>query len=75
MSVNYCCFHALILGRETKLVIRWTEVVGLNKTKSIIFPDSIMVATREKEHHFSMFLKKTETLTLMEQLTDLGVKR
>lgn len=75
LSVNYCCFHAYILGMDTKLCIRWTEVIELSKSKSLIFPDSIKIATRDKEHYFSMFLKKNETFSLMEQLTDLAMKR
>lgn len=75
LSVNFCCFHAFILGHDTKICIRWTEVTELNKTNSMLFPDSIRIATREKEYHFTMFLRKNETFTLMEQLADLAMKR
>ncbi|KAF5307076.1 hypothetical protein FQR65_LT07135 [Abscondita terminalis] len=74
LSVNYLCFHAYILGLDTKLVIRWSEVTELGKTNSLLFADSIRIATREKEYHFSMFLKKNETYALMEQLADLAAK-
>jgi hypothetical protein len=47
--VNHLCFYAFILGRETKLVIRWTDITELDKTSSLLFPDSIRIATREKE--------------------------
>jgi hypothetical protein len=49
LSVNHLCFYAYILGRETKLVIRWTDITELDKTNSLLFPDSIRVATRERE--------------------------
>lgn len=75
LSVNYCCFHAFILGMNTKVCIRWSEVIELSKKNSLVFPDSIKIATREKEHYFSMFLRKNETFNLMEQLTDLAMKR
>ncbi|XP_069703909.1 TBC1 domain family member 9 isoform X3 [Periplaneta americana] len=75
LSVNHLCFYAYILGRETKLVIRWTDITELDKTSSLLFPDSIRIATREKEHHFSMFLHKSETFALMEQLTNLAMKQ
>ncbi|XP_063222042.1 TBC1 domain family member 9 isoform X2 [Bacillus rossius redtenbacheri] len=75
LSVNHLCFFAYILGRETKLVIRWTDVTELDKTSSLLFPDSIKVATRENEHHFSMFLHKLETFNLMTQLTNLAMKQ
>lgn len=75
LSVNYCCFYAYILGKYTKECIRWSEVVHISKKNSLVFPDSIKLATREKEYYFSMFLRKNETITLIEQLTDLAVKR
>lgn len=49
LTVHHLCFYAYILGRETRLVIRWTDVTALDKTNSLLFPDSIRVATREKE--------------------------
>lgn len=75
LSINYCCFHAFILGLDTKVCIRWCEVTQLSKKNSIVFPDSIQICTREKEYNFSMFLSKNETFSLMEQLVDLAVKR
>lgn len=75
LSLNYCCFHAFILGLETKLCIRWTEVTELSKKRGIVFPDSITIVTRDKEYNFSMFLSKNETFSLMEQLVDLAMKR
>jgi len=49
LSVNHLCFYAYILGRETKLVIRWTDITELDKTSSLLFRDSIRIATREME--------------------------
>ncbi|KAK9879863.1 hypothetical protein WA026_008367 [Henosepilachna vigintioctopunctata] len=74
-SVNYCCFHSFILGHHTKEVIRWSDVKGLSKSNSLLAPDSIKIVTREKEYNFTMFMKKAETFTLMEQLIDLAMKR
>lgn len=75
MSINYCCFHAFILGTDTKVCIRWSEVTELSKKNSLVLPDAIKIATREKEYYFSMFLSKNETFSLMEQLIDLAVKK
>ncbi|KAL1491524.1 hypothetical protein ABEB36_012108 [Hypothenemus hampei] len=75
MSINYCCFYAFILGTDTKVCIRWSEVTGLNAKNSFLTPDAIRIVTREKTYYFSMFLNKSETLNLMEQLIDLAVKR
>lgn len=75
LSINYCCFYAFILGTDTTVCIRWSEITELSQKNSILFPDSIKITTREKEYHFSMFLRKNETFTLMEQLVDLAVKK
>lgn len=75
LSVKHLCFYAYILGKETKLAIRWSDVTELEKTSSLLFPDSIRIATREKEYHFSMFLHKSETFALMEQLVNMAMKQ
>lgn len=75
LSVHYVCFNALILGRETKICIRWADVTELDKTSSLVFPDSIRIATRDHEYQFSMFLKKEETFTLMQQLANFAMKQ
>ncbi|XP_074093659.1 TBC1 domain family member 8/9 isoform X2 [Cotesia typhae] len=76
LSVNQLCFYAYILAKETKLIIRWADIIALDKTNSLVFPDSIRVVTRDnKEHYFSMFLHKSETYSLMEQLTNIAMKR
>ncbi|XP_033221070.1 TBC1 domain family member 9 isoform X2 [Belonocnema kinseyi] len=76
LSVNHMCFYAYILSKETKLIVRWADIMELDKTNSLLFPDSIRVATRDsKEHYFSMFLHKSETYSLMEQLTNIAMKR
>ena len=48
LSVNNLCFHAYLFGNETKLVIRWADVIELDKSSSILIPDSIRVVTRDK---------------------------
>lgn len=75
LSVQHLCFYAYILGKEVRLVIRWVDVTGLEKTSNYFFPESICVSTREKEHYFSMFLRKSETFDLMSQLINIAMKQ
>lgn len=49
LSVNHMCFYAYILARETKLIVRWTDITALSKTSSLIVPDSIRVVTRDNK--------------------------
>jgi len=55
------CFYAYILARETKLIVRWTDITELSKTSSLIVPDSIRVVTRDNKEvcvniHFYVLL-------------------
>uniref|UniRef100_A0A1B6C1U8 Rab-GAP TBC domain-containing protein n=1 Tax=Clastoptera arizonana TaxID=38151 RepID=A0A1B6C1U8_9HEMI len=75
LSMSHLCFYAYILGREKKIIIRWTDVTDLDKSSGFLFPDSICISTRDKEYYFSMFLHKSETFKLMEQLTNLAMKQ
>ncbi|KAF7989163.1 hypothetical protein HCN44_007473 [Aphidius gifuensis] len=76
LSVNHMCFYAYILSKETKLIIRWADIIIIDKKNSLLFPDSIRIVTRDNnEYYFSMFLKKSETYTLIEQLTNIAMKK
>jgi hypothetical protein len=45
--VEYLCFHSYILGKEDKIVVRWIDVVNLEKTNKII-SDTIKIKTRDR---------------------------
>lgn len=45
--MNQMCFYAYILSKETKIIIRWADITELDKTNSILFPDSIRIVTRD----------------------------
>lgn len=74
LSVNYCCFHSYVLNKEVKLCWRWTEVTELKKSSHLV-TNSISIRTREKSYEFTFFLNINETYKLMEQLSDLAIKR
>ncbi|XP_066990352.1 TBC1 domain family member 9 isoform X1 [Macrobrachium rosenbergii] len=75
LSVNYLCFYSFLLGKETRVIVRWRDVILLDCTNALIFPDSIRVSTRDHEHYFSMLLRKKETYELMEQLANMAMKQ
>lgn len=47
LSINHCCFYSYILGSETTLIIRWSDVKDVSETKQLVFPDSICLVTRD----------------------------
>jgi len=50
------CFYAYILARETKLIVRWTDITELSKTNSLIVPDSIRVVTRDNKEVYILIM-------------------
>lgn len=75
LSVNHLCFYSFLLGREDKVIIRWTDILKLDIGNNVLFPDSLVVKTREGEYYFSMLLQSSETFRLMEQLANMAMKQ
>ncbi|XP_037074433.1 LOW QUALITY PROTEIN: TBC1 domain family member 9-like [Pollicipes pollicipes] len=75
LSISHLSFYSFILGREVKVRLRWTDIVSLDKSNSLIFPDSIKISTRQKSYFFSMFLRKRETYDLIEQLANIAMRQ
>ena len=48
LSISHLSFYSFILGREVKVRLRWTDIVSIDKSNSLIFPDSIKISTRQK---------------------------
>jgi len=47
LSVEYLCFYSYLLGIEDKIVVRWTDVINLDKNNGML-TDTIKVTTRDK---------------------------
>ncbi|XP_043918219.1 TBC1 domain family member 9 isoform X2 [Protopterus annectens] len=75
LSINHLCFHSFMMGKEAKLVIRWVDITQLEKNATLLFPDTIKVSTRSREHYFSIFLSINETFKLMEQLANIAMRQ
>uniref|UniRef100_A0A0A9Y1G7 TBC1 domain family member 9 n=1 Tax=Lygus hesperus TaxID=30085 RepID=A0A0A9Y1G7_LYGHE len=75
LSIQHCCFYAYIFAKEKKLIVRWSDVMGLEQTHNLLFPETIKVSTRNKKYYFSMLLHKQETFKLMEQLVNMTMKQ
>ncbi|XP_033118031.1 TBC1 domain family member 9-like isoform X3 [Anneissia japonica] len=73
LSVNHMCFYSFLMGTESRLQIRWTDVTRLERSNSVLFSDSIKVSTRSTNYIFSMFISPQEAHRLMEQLANLAM--
>lgn len=47
--MQHMCFYAFILGKERKIIVRWSDVTNLQRSNNLVFPESIVVSTRDKE--------------------------
>ncbi|CAG2220459.1 TBC1D8_9 [Mytilus edulis] len=75
LSINHLCFYSFLMGREAKVIIRWTDITKLEVGNNMLFPDSVKVTTREGEFYFSMLLRSSESFRLMEQLANMAMKQ
>ncbi|KAF0749384.1 Uncharacterized protein FWK35_00021583 [Aphis craccivora] len=74
LSVEYLCFYSYLLGIEDKIIVRWTDVINLDKNTGML-TGTIKVITRDKRKYtFCMFLHLSETFELMKQLVNLAMK-
>ncbi|KAB7494763.1 TBC1 domain family member 9 [Armadillidium nasatum] len=75
LTINHLCFYAFLIGKETKIIIRWRDVTRIDCTNALFFPDSIRISTRDQDHYFSMVLRKKETFDLIQQLVNIAMKQ
>ncbi|XP_071477877.1 TBC1 domain family member 9-like [Diadema antillarum] len=75
LSVNHLSFYSFLMGTESRLQIRWTDVTHLERSNSVLFPESIRVTTREGKFYFSMFVHPEDTFRLMQQLANMAMRQ
>ncbi|TRY63799.1 hypothetical protein TCAL_07164 [Tigriopus californicus] len=75
LTVNNLAFYSYILGQEIKLLLRWTDVTQINKSHTILAPESVEITTRDQVYYFSFFLSSVEAFALIQQLANLGMRK
>ncbi|KAL1479699.1 hypothetical protein MTO96_034805 [Rhipicephalus appendiculatus] len=75
LSMQHLAFHSFLFGQTTRVLLRWTDITTLERSNNFLFPETIMVASRQKKHYFSMFTNIVETFALMEQLANLAMRQ
>lgn len=76
LSINYLTFYSYVLGRESKLLLRWTDITGVDKSHNFVTPDTIKISTRDSNYHFGMFIRKsTDAFELISQLANLAMRK
>lgn len=69
ISEHYLCFNSSLLGWVTTLVISLDEIQKLERRSTAgIFPNGIIVETKEAKHNFASFLTRDQTLNFIETI-------
>ncbi|CAF1498533.1 unnamed protein product [Rotaria sordida] len=74
LSVNYLCFYSDLLGKEITIVIKFTDIISLERIHNIV-SETIRICTRLHEYNFGMFRKLEETFQIMEQIANFAAKK
>lgn len=71
LSLNNLCFYAYLFGRETKFIIRYSEMTDLSRGSN-----SISIRTKNnKTFTFGLLFSAAETYNLIEQLSKMAMQR
>jgi len=73
LTVNHLAFYSFILGSETKILLRWTDVTDIERSGGVLLQESLKVSTRQEAWAFSIFNK--EGYDLIRQLANLGMRK
>ena len=75
LTETHLAFYSFIFGKESKLLLRWTDVIKVEKTKNLVVPDKLKISTRESNHYFGMFINRAnEAYDIIRQLADLAMR-
>ncbi|ODV87925.1 hypothetical protein CANARDRAFT_26104 [[Candida] arabinofermentans NRRL YB-2248] len=67
VSEHYICFNSSILGWVTNLVMPHDEVSHFEKKSTAgLFPNGIIVETKDSKHSFASFVSRDSTLNFLE---------
>ncbi|ODV81794.1 uncharacterized protein CANTADRAFT_45062 [Suhomyces tanzawaensis NRRL Y-17324] len=66
VSEHYLCFNSNLLGWVTNLVIKFEDIVKLErKSTAGLFPNGISIETKDSKHNFASFLSRDVTYDFM----------
>lgn len=69
ISEHYLCFNSSLLGWVTTLVISLDEIQKFERRSTVgLFPNGIIIETKEAKHTFANFITRDQTLNFIETI-------
>ena len=74
VSEHYLCFNSSLLGWVTSLVISLDEIQKFERKSTVgLFPNGLIIETREAKHIFASFISRDQTLNFLETIWSKSV--
>jgi hypothetical protein len=69
VSEHYLCFNSSLLGWVTTFVVSLDEIQKFERRSTVgLFPNGIIIETREAKHIFASFITRDQTLNFIETI-------
>lgn len=70
LSLNHICFYSYLLGKETKLAMRFSEIIDIQKYSNLIY----ITTSDNKQYTFAIF-RINEAYKLIEHLNKIAMQQ
>jgi hypothetical protein len=66
LSTVSCCFYSTVLFTETKICLKWEDILAISKEKTaFVIPNAIQVATKDNKYIFTTFAQRDSTYSIL----------
>jgi hypothetical protein len=68
LSTVACCFYSTVLFTETKICVRWEDILAISKEKTaFVIPNAIQITTKHAKYIFTTFAQRDSTYDILKR--------
>lgn len=71
LSLNHLCFYSYMFGKETKFILRYSDITEISRTGNSIYVKTL----NNLEYTFGLLFSVNETYNLIEQLSKIAMQK